>query len=162
MNKKINSISFLKSREINILDVGCGAGIFSFIFILKNIYKNLFDILKNVDNHETECEIISLNLYLTDIDPNCIRSSYINFNNYKELFKNHIRQIEQRKYKIDLKLINLSVGDLIKNLTNNKDEYYNLFDYILANLPQTPSQEGIRSKLKYLNPRRQAWGKTWI
>ncbi len=135
------------------MDVGCGAGIFSLIFILKNFFsKSLFGNSKNYynDDKDDEYGYISLNLYLTDIDPNCILSSYINYNNYKELFKNHIFEIEQKKYRIDLILIELSVGDLITNFTNNSDnKYFNHFDFILANLPQTPSHDSIRSKLKY-------------
>ncbi len=144
MIKKINSVPFQRTNEINILDVGCGAGIFSFIFILKNLFNFSLAVPKNaVDD---EYAIINLNLFLTDIDPNCILSSFINFNNYKELFQNFLCEIEGRKFKINLKLMDLTVGDLIKNFSNNKDKYLNYFDYILANLPQTPSQDSIRSK----------------
>jgi len=142
----LDSHSFHISKEINILDVGCGAGIFSFIFLLKNFYQNLIEIRKD-SNENNNYENINLNLYLTDIDQNCILSSYINFINYKELFRNHIIEISKKKYKINLKLIDLSVGDLIKNFTSLNEMFLNYFDYILANLPQTPSQDLIISKL---------------
>lgn len=146
MNKKILSILSGKSKEINILEVGCGAGIFSFIFLLKNFINRKIEYFNNEDENK-EIDVLNLNLFLTDIDLNCILSSYKNFNKYKEMFSDIIIQISSRKYKLSLKFIYLSIGDLIKNFTNNSHYYHNYFDYILANLPQTPSQDNIRSKL---------------
>lgn len=124
------------------MDVGCGAGIFSFIFILINFFNDSTICNKITDE---SIENINLNLFLSDIDPNSILSSFLNFNKYKEMFTNHFKNINEKIYRINLNLIKLSVDNLIKKLTENKDQYNNYFDYILANMPQTPSQDLIRS-----------------
>ncbi len=145
LDSKINSFSFQESREINILEVGCGAGIFSFIVFLKNLFK-LSN--KEVDT-KFEIDEININLYLSDIDPNSIISSFINFDKYKTLFINKFIKINNRIHKINLNSIKFYVDDLVKNFIENKIKYNNYFDYILANLPQTPSQESIRSRIYY-------------
>jgi hypothetical protein len=134
------------------LDVGCGAGIFSFCFLYKNIYeKNNPD--ANFENFNPECfnsteniEYIDINLYLSDIDDECVYSTFINFNNYKKFFIEKVFKLEEKNklYKFNLSFIEISRGDLVKNFAFS-EKYYGYFDIILANLPQTPSEESIRS-----------------
>lgn len=50
--------------------------------------------------------------------------------------------------KILLNFVEISLGDLSKNFSYDK-KYLDYFDLILANLPQTPSEEEIRSIKNY-------------
>jgi glycosyltransferase involved in cell wall biosynthesis len=97
------------NQDINVLDVGCGAGIFTIIFLLMN----------NITLNE---------LVLTDIEENCIISSYFNFLYNKEKFK--------------INKITFIQSDILNSLGK---EYFNKFDVVLANMPQTPSIKPIRS-----------------
>jgi len=68
-NELFESIKYNgNSENINILDMGCGSGIFSFIFLLKNK------------------SIIVNELVLVDIEENCLFSSYQNLIYYKNYF----------------------------------------------------------------------------
>lgn len=109
----------LINNKLNILDAGCGAGIFSFLFLLKN---------KNLKVNE---------LVLIDIEENCIFSSFQNFVYFKEYF--------------NIEKVTLIQSDLLKSLTDGKykKEYFKYFDVVLANMPQTPSLNPIRSKNKF-------------
>ncbi len=93
------------------MDVGCGCGIFSIIFLLNN----------NIRVNE---------LVLIDIEENCLHSSYQNFIYNKDKF--------------NINKITIIQSDLFKSLTDN-DKYYYYFDIVLANMPQTPSINKIRS-----------------
>jgi len=111
----INSDNFENKNGINVLDVGCGSGVFSIIFLLKN---------KNLCINE---------LVLTDIEPNCLYSTYQNILYLKHLF--HINTVTIIK------------SDLLKSLNDEvfNNAYNNNFDIVLANMPQTPSRTAIRS-----------------
>ena len=143
------------------MDVGCGAGIFSFCFLCKNLFQknsisvnqnelsdSLSESLSDLNNqYFKSIENIDINLYLSDIDEECVYSTFINFINYKKFFTEKVYKLEGKEkfYKFNLSLIDISKGDLVKNFAFN-EKYYGFFDIILANLPQTPSEESIRSK----------------
>jgi len=95
-----------------LLDVGCGAGIFSIEFMMKNKHLKI--------NH----------LVLCDIDENALANSFQNIVYYKEIF--------------NLDKITIIKSNLLKDLPS---KFKNYFDVVLANMPQTPSKQRIRSKL---------------
>lgn len=144
-NKKLNSEEFLnkENKDINILDVGCGAGIFSFCFLYKNLFEKKISESEDF-NKENSLIDININLYLSDIDEECVYSTFININNYKKIFKEKILKFGENFYKFNLSFIDIAKGDLAKNVAFN-EKYKDFFDIILANLPQTPSEEAIRS-----------------
>lgn len=133
----------LEQKSINILEVGCGAGVFSIIFLINNFFNNYIP----KEKLNEKCSIINLNLYLYDIDPECILSSYINFQRYKDYFKNGFYEFENNYYSFELNNIFIAKSDLIDEILIDKNKYINHFDYVLANMPQTPSEDPIRSKL---------------
>lgn len=104
-------IKHLVKKEYNLLDVGCGAGIFSFIFLLNN-------------------QVPVNDFVLLDIDENCLNSSYVNFTYYRDHFNIG-----------NLKVIK---SDVLAQL--DKEIYFKYFDIVIANMPQTPSMDPIRSK----------------
>jgi ribosomal protein L11 methylase PrmA len=99
------------SNPINIIDVGCGTGIFSIIALLNN------DIQVN-------------ELVLTDIENNCLYSALQNLTYNKNLF--------------NIRKLTIIKSDILNDL---KSSYYNYFDIVLANMPQTPSKVPIRSNI---------------
>jgi len=106
-----NKVDFNKYQNgVKILDVGCGAGIFSIIALMNN---------KDIKIDE---------LVLTDIDQVTLNNSYQNLLYLKEFFK--------------IEKITFIQSNLLDEL---KENYYNYFDIVLANLPQTPSKNKIRS-----------------
>lgn len=99
-----------KDRSINIIDVGCGSGIFSFLFLLKNKDK-----------------ILSVNeLVLLDIDETCLSNTYSNFMYYKNIFKiskltiiksnilDSLENYKQYENYFDVVLVNLPQSPSIK------------------------------------------------
>jgi len=107
--------------------------------------QRISDLDMNNNNSPYEFEEIKINLYLSDIDINCILSSFINFNKFKTLFTDNLMKFNDKIYKMNLNLIKFYVDDLVKYFIENKNIYKDYFDYVLANLPQTPSQDSIRS-----------------
>jgi ribosomal protein L11 methylase PrmA len=100
-----------KFKEINLLDVGCGAGIFSIEFMMNNEHLKI------------------KHLVLCDTDENALANSFQNIVYNKALF--------------NLEKVTILKSNLLKDMPT---EYMNYFDVVLANMPQTPSKQSIRSK----------------
>jgi methylase of polypeptide subunit release factors len=102
--------------EINLLDIGCGGGIFSILFLIKNSHLRINEIV------------------LCDIDNLALSNTYQNLVYYKHLF--------------NFKKITVLKSNLLKEIPS---KYHNYFDVVLANMPQTPSKEKIRSKFFFIH-----------
>ncbi len=100
-----------KFQEINLLDVGCGAAIFSIEFMKNNKHLKI------------------KHLVLCDNDENALANSFQNIVYHKAMF--------------NLDKITIIKSNLLKDLPT---EFKNYFDVVLANMPQTPSKQSIRSK----------------
>lgn len=105
------------NKEINIIDIGCGWGTMSIVFLSK-----YYSFIKNNN-------IVIKNLIFTDINQWClynVKSNILNLPKY--IFEN----VKNIKY-------------IISDLLENKDISLLKYDLLFVNLPQSPCYENMRA-----------------
>ena len=142
---------FLKNSElidktsINVIDVGCGNGIFTILFLYCFLNHLSLKILKSKDKDSTQTNypiIYEVKLTLLDIDQCCLLNAKYNILKFYEFVELcGIKKVVDFKFSINCIMSNLL--EYYKNQSQDDNSKIK-FDVVLSNLPQTPCFKNFR------------------
>lgn len=152
LNDNFSEDSIIENNnKLKIIDIGCGYGVFSIIFIdsfFKHIYNNFNRYKDKISKRSQNAvnTIIIEELVLLDIDQFCIINSERNIRNYQKAINQYFSNDNELNIRISIEKITYIKSNLLDSLlTFDSAKYKNYFDFVLVNLPQSPSRKPMRA-----------------